>query len=177
MPASGGAAQRPTPPALTRPGGPAPTPPCVLVGWAAALSSPRARNQGQPGESQGRGPQPPCTCPAGRHRVSALTPPAGPHSLFPIVRPLEKCARVSVASVAKGTGGRIRARSRCVGAAQKAQSMKCAWAQPARVPAAGLRGAGAQQVHLSERRPAHRRRRRGWCREARLGGGRKDACG
>ncbi|KAI5215946.1 dysbindin domain-containing protein 2 [Manis pentadactyla] len=55
-PASRGAAQRPTPPALTRPV-PAPTPPRTLEGWAAALSSPGAGNRGPRGADMDPNPR------------------------------------------------------------------------------------------------------------------------
>ena len=52
--ASGGAAQRPTPPPPTRPV-PAPTPPSALESWAAALIVPEPGTVGCRGESQGQG--------------------------------------------------------------------------------------------------------------------------
>lgn len=93
-PASGGAAQRPTPPPATRLV-PAPTPPSALEGWAAALSVPEPGTGGCWVSPRVGGPQPQCTCPDGRQRVPSLSSPACAFS---------RGARLSVPSVAEGAG-------------------------------------------------------------------------
>lgn len=130
-PASGGAAQRPTPPPPTRPV-PAPTPPSALESWAAALIVPEPGTVGCRGESRGREPPPLCTCLEARPRFPR---PSSRASAF------SRGARLKVRSVAEGAGESVRvpARGGCVG---DSWGSRRAGGVGGRVPA-GRRGAAS----------------------------------